>query len=211
MIDAFQSRKRSNRARRSRIPRSLTLSLPEWLEEALPGDDQAFPKVEDRMRLAIRLAHLSVTNGTGGPFGAAVFDDQAGTLVSLGVNLVVQSQFSMAHAEIIAITLAQQAFGTYELGKHGMPRLQLVTSAEPCAMCFGALTWSGIRALVCGARDEDVRAIGFDEGAKISGWVSELEQRGITVLQDVARPEAVSVLQAYRVSGGPIYNASPPF
>src|SRR5690242_13153499 len=110
MIDTFQIRKRSNRARRVRIPRSITLSLPEWLEEALPDDDPVFPKVEDRMRLAIRLAHLSVTNGTGGPFGAAVFDDQAGTLVSLGVNLVVQSQFSIAHAEIIAITLAQQAF-----------------------------------------------------------------------------------------------------
>ena len=185
------------------------LSLPEWLEAAMPGQDQAFPKVEDRMRLAIRLAHLNVTNGTGGPFGAAIFNDLTGTLVSPGINLVVQSKFSMAHAEIIAITLAQQVFNTYELGKHGMPRLQLVTSAEPCAMCFGATTWSGIRAIVCGARAEDVRAIGFDEGAKILDWVSELEQRGITVMQDVARPEAISVLQAYRTLGGPIYNASP--
>lgn len=161
------------------------------------------------MRLVIRLAHLNVTNGTGGPFAAAVFDDLTGTLVSGGINFVVQSNFSVAHAEIIAITLAQQAFKTYELGKQGMPRLQLVTSAEPCAMCFGAITWSGIRSLVCGAREEDVRAIGFDEGAKTSDWVSELEQRGIAVIQDVARPAATGVLQAYRASGGRIYNATP--
>jgi tRNA(Arg) A34 adenosine deaminase TadA len=122
------------------------------------------------MRLAIRLAHLNVTHGTGGPFGAALFNDATGTLVSAGINLVVRSNFSTAHAEIIAITLAQQVSKTYELGKHGMPRLQLVTSAEPCAMCFGAITWSGIRGLVCGARDEDVRAIGFDEGPKIPTW-----------------------------------------
>lgn len=194
---------------RRRAPQNIMLSLPEWLEQALPADGQAFPKVEDRMRLAIRLAHLNITNGTGGPFGAAVFTEQAGILVSPGINLVVHSNFSIAHAEIIAITLAQQAFNTYELGKPGMPRLQLVTSAEPCAMCFGAIIWSGIRTLVCGAREEDVHAIGFDEGAKITAWVSELEQRGISVMQDVARQEAISVLQAYRASGGPIYNGSP--
>ena len=110
---------------------------------------------------------------------------------------------------IIAISLAQRAWGTYELGRPGRPRLQLVSSAEPCVMCFGALTWSGIRSLVCGARDEDVRKIGFDEGAKTPDWASALARRGMTVRRDVCRLEAIDVLRAYEAAGGPIYNATP--
>ncbi len=73
-------------------------------------------------------------------------------------------------------------------------------------MCFGAIPWSGVRRLVCGARDEDARAIGFDEGPKLSDWVTALKDRDITVLRDVLRDEATAVLQEYIASGGIIYN-----
>jgi tRNA(Arg) A34 adenosine deaminase TadA len=47
----------------------------------------------------------------------------------------------------------------------------MVVSTEPCALCLGAIPWSGIRRLVCGARDEDARSIGFDEGEKVPYWI----------------------------------------
>jgi tRNA(Arg) A34 adenosine deaminase TadA len=74
-------------------------------------------------------------------------------------------------------------------------------------MCFGAIPWSGVPRLVCGARDEDARRIGFDEGPKLSGWQEALENRGIHVVRDVLRKEAVEVLDLYVRLGGPIYNA----
>lgn len=74
-------------------------------------------------------------------------------------------------------------------------------------MCFGAIPWSGVSQLICGARDEDARAIGFDEGPKLTDWVSALNSRGITVRRDVLREEAVAVLREYSSSGGVIYNA----
>ncbi len=74
-------------------------------------------------------------------------------------------------------------------------------------MCLGAIPWSGVRHLVCGARDEDASAIGFDEGEKPVEWVPALERRGIIVVRDVLREEAASVLREYAVSGGEIYNA----
>ena len=74
-------------------------------------------------------------------------------------------------------------------------------------MCLGAIPWSGVRGLVCGARDADARGIGFDEGAKPTDWVEALESRGIRVRQDVCRDEAVAVLREYAENGGPIYNA----
>jgi hypothetical protein len=57
--------------------------------------------------------------------------------------------------------------------------------------------------LVCEARDEDGRAIGFDEGPKMPDWIPALERRGISVVRD----EAVAVLEECAGRGGMIYNA----
>jgi tRNA(Arg) A34 adenosine deaminase TadA len=158
------------------------------------------------MRLAVELARENVTQKTGGPFGAAVFEADSGRLVAAGVNLVESSNCSIAHAEMVAIALAQRALGHYDLGRDNITH-ELVTSTEPCAMCLGAIPWSGLRRVVCGARGEDACAIGFDEGAKPADWVGALRSRGIEVLRDVLREEARAVLQEYLASGGLIYNA----
>jgi tRNA(Arg) A34 adenosine deaminase TadA len=159
------------------------------------------------MRLAIELSRLNVEHGSGGPFGAAIFDAVTGELISVGVNRVVPNSCSFAHAEMMAIGLAQAKRGTYDLGGFGMNPHQLVTSTEPCAMCFGAIPWSGLRGLVCGARDSDARSIGFDEGPKIRDWDKELVRRGIAVQRDVLREEARIALLAYGQRGGEIYNS----
>jgi tRNA(Arg) A34 adenosine deaminase TadA len=143
----------------------------------------------------------------GGPFAAAVFESATGRLVAAGVNLVTALNSSIAHAEIVAIMLAQQSAGIYDLGGPGMPPLELVASSEPCAMCLGALAWSGVRRLVCGAAEEDAASIGFDEGAKPSAWEREFGSRGIEVVRGVCREEAAAVLRQYAEQGGVIYNA----
>ena len=56
--------------------------------------------------------------------------------------------------------------------------------------------------------DMPAQAIGFDEGPKLTDWVSALNHRGISVVCDVLRNEAVSVLQEYISAGGTIYNPS---
>jgi len=189
------------------IRSDIRIQIPEWLQTAMTDHRDPFETDESRMRFVIKLARLNIENSTGGPFGAAVFDMENHELISAGVNLVVGTGFSMAHAEMVAISLAQQQLGQYDLGAAGLPRFELVSSCEPCAMCFGALPWSGIRYLACGARDEDARAIGFDEGPKMPSWRQELEKRGITVATDICRDEARRVLDAYSICGGEIYNA----
>jgi len=74
-------------------------------------------------------------------------------------------------------------------------------------MCFGAVPWSGVRHLVCAARDADARAIGFDEGPKLPNWKDALQERGITVETDICRSDAVEILQHYAGDHGLIYNA----
>ncbi len=159
------------------------------------------------MRFAIGLARANVDHGTGGPFGAVVFDRHNNRLVAPGVSLFVTTNCTVAHAEMVAIILAQRSIEHFDLGAKGQPPHELVTSAEPCAMCLGAISWSGARHVVCGAHHENVRALGFDEGPKPLDWVGELECRGISVTRDVCREEAAEVLRYYAESGGEIYNA----
>lgn len=180
---------------------TIELTLPSWLLDMIDAD-HAFATFEDKMSFATMIADRNTTEGTGGPFGAAVFMDS--TLVSAGVNLVVGSGYSMAHAEVVALTFAQQRTGGFDLSD---PTHQLVTSAEPCAMCLGATVWSGVQVVVIGARGEDAEAIGFDEGPKPVDWLDELERRGIAVTRDVLREQAKQVLVRYAEAGGEIYNA----
>lgn len=185
---------------------SFTLRLPDWIEEEVPDPSRLYPDLEGRMGLAIRLARRNVLEGSGGPFGAAVFEISTGRLISPGVNLVIPASCSVAHAEIVAIILAQQRLGSHFLGGASGPRYELVSSTEPCAMCLGALPWSGVSRLVCGARDEDARSIGFDEGVKPRRWRQHLAARGIEVVRDVLRREAAAALRLYAEGGGIIYN-----
>jgi tRNA(Arg) A34 adenosine deaminase TadA len=186
----------------------VTLRLPDWVEDLLPrSGDRIFRTVEDRMRFAIELSRANIQHGGGGPFGAAIFERETGRLLAPGVNLVTSLECSVFHAEMVAIMVAQSVIGDFDLGGPGRPSFELVASTEPCAMCLGATPWSGVRHLVCGARDEDAESVGFDEGAKPSEWVPTLERRGISVQRDVLREEAASVLREYADGGGEIYNS----
>ena len=158
------------------------------------------------MALAIKLADENVSRESGGPFGAAVFDSDTGELVSLGVNRVVESGYSISHAEILALSFAQNILKTHDLSKSVRSNLQLVTSVEPCSMCLGAIPWSGVKSVVSGARNWDAEKVGFDEGPKLDTWPEELEKRGITVFRDIEREAAIKPLQNYLRAGGAIYN-----
>ena len=160
------------------------------------------------MTLAVELSRRNVAERTGGPFGAAVFDLKTCRPLALGVNRVVSSTSAAAHAEVVAICLAGQALGNFDLTEGNEGLTELVTSCSPCAMCLGAIPWSGVSRVVIGAREEDARAVGFDEGNRPSDWVEGLQRRGIEVVEDVLRAEAVAVLQDYVGGGGLVYNSS---
>jgi len=132
--------------------------------------------------------------------------DSTGRLVSVGTNLVVPSSNAFLHAEIVALMFAQHALGSYSLRESGMPKHELVASCAPCAMCLGAVLWSGVTRLITGATRDDALAIGFDEGPVFDESYEYLTARGVTVVPGVLREDARAVLEEYRARGGPIYN-----
>jgi tRNA(Arg) A34 adenosine deaminase TadA len=184
---------------------SFELRLPDWIVErhaqvrALTGD-------VERMRFVIELARENVGRRTGGPFAAAVFESESGRIVAVGPNLVTSLRQSAMHAEVIAIMEAQRRVGSYTLDGDVARRHELVTSCEPCAMCYGAILWSGVRRLVCGATKADAEALGFDEGPVDEASYEYMRRRRIEVVRQVERAAAQEVLTVYAAGEGIIYN-----
>jgi tRNA(Arg) A34 adenosine deaminase TadA len=185
---------------------ALHIALPDWLTQA-GGACGSLATEAERMAFVVELSRRNVETRSGGPFAAAVFEIASGRLVAAATNLVVASNCSAAHAEVLALSFAQQARGDHDLGAAGLPPVELVGSCEPCAMCLGAIGWSGVRRVVCAATGADAELIGFDEGPKPADWAGELRHRGIEVVEGVLRAEAVAVLLTYRQLGGLIYNS----
>jgi tRNA(Arg) A34 adenosine deaminase TadA len=186
--------------------RAVVASCPEWIDQVVDWG-ATYQTDHDKMRLAIELARHNVVRETGGPFGAAVFEMSSGALVSVGVNSVVRSNNSILHAEMLAIMLAQQRAGSYTLRRTELPPHELFSSCDPCAMCLGAVLWSGVRRLVTGADRSDACALNFDEGPIFPESYAYLSARGMAITRGVLRHEAVAILQLYRRQGGLIYNA----
>ncbi|MFW6078144.1 MAG: nucleoside deaminase [Gemmatimonadota bacterium] len=183
----------------------IRISMPEWTADVL-GRESVYATDADRVALAIDLARGNIDLATGGPFGAAVFEAETGRLVSVGVNRVVPLRNALLHAEVVALMRAHERVGSYTLRGDGLPRHELVTSCEPCAMCLGAALWSGVGRLVAGATREDAERLGFDEGPVFEESYAYLERRGIEVVRGLRREEARRVLELYVEKGGLIYN-----
>jgi tRNA(Arg) A34 adenosine deaminase TadA len=126
----------------------------------------------------------------------------------MGVNRVVPTGCSSAHAEVMALSLAQKRLGTYDLGSSPSSDYELVVNWRPCAMCFGAVLWSGVRHLcIAGSGPELEELTGFDEGPIHPDWKVELTKRGISIEEDILRAEAVDLFRLFRASGRLVYNA----
>lgn len=181
------------------------VSLPAWVPD-LVDFSETYAGDEARMRLVITLARENVERGTGGPFGAAVFERASGTLVAVGVNSVTRLNNSTLHAEMMALQLAEKRIASYSLGADDHPAHELVTSCAPCAMCLGAVLWSGVTRLLFGAAREDAERVQFDEGPVFAESYAYLRARGVEIAGPVLREEARSVLERYRELGGEVYN-----
>ena len=115
------------------------------------------------MEFVLGLANSNILKKTGGPFSAAIFNADTNELVSCGVNRVVPESSSAAHAEMMAIMLAQKTLNTFEFSLKG--NFQMVTSSKMCIMCLGNVIWSGLKEVAFSADTADVQSItGFDEG-----------------------------------------------
>ncbi len=76
------------------------------------------------------------------PFGALLTDVDGNILMEQG-NVQITEKRCTGHAETVLVERASHAYSREFLGK-----CTLYTSAEPCAMCAGAIYWAGIGRVV---------------------------------------------------------------
>lgn len=100
---------------------------------------------EQYMQMAIREARAAAAADEI-PVGAVIVSD--GRVIGRGRNATEALQDVTAHAEILAITAAEQSRGAKYLDD-----ATLYVTLEPCLMCAGAIGWSQLRRIVIGARD----------------------------------------------------------
>ncbi|MFD1715687.1 nucleoside deaminase [Amnibacterium flavum] len=182
----------------SALATRFTAELPAWVLDEMADVPETLATDEERMALVHRLADRNFREKTGGPFAAIVVESESGAIVSVGVNVVLASGLSVGHAEVVALSLAETRVGGWDLGAEGAPARELVVNWRPCAQCYGATLWSGVRRLVVAGHGPELEHLTkFDEGPVREDWAEQFEARGISVTQDVLRDEALAVFAAY--------------
>lgn len=109
----------------------------------------------EAMMKAIEKARETMNKNFGGPFGAAIVDEN-GEIVVVSSNLVLHDNDPTAHAEVNAIREACKKLGTYDLSGY-----VLYATGYPCPMCMSAIIWANIKKVYFGCTPEDAEKIGF--------------------------------------------------
>ena len=141
------------------------------------------------LRLAVELSGGYRNDERRWPFGAVVVAH--GSVISRGVNQVVELNDPTAHAEIMALRAAAA-----ELRSYAIDDGVLYSSAEPCPMCLAASYWARITRIVFAATTRDVAQVGFDDLTVYDQLRLPKERRSIRedAADDGLRAEAVPVL-----------------
>ena len=177
--------------------RDISLKLPLWTEQIVKRE-QVYPTVNDKMGFVLDILSSQITRETGYPFAAAIFDKMH-KMVGVGVNNSLLLRNSTAHAEMLALQFAQAGIGKAYLPKS--EGFTLVTSAQPCCMCIGAIFNSGVRELVIAASQQDVTEIlGFGPGPLHPEWREFFAAKDITVVEDVERERTRRLMLEYKTA-----------
>ncbi|MEI8277243.1 MAG: nucleoside deaminase [Hyphomicrobiales bacterium] len=113
------------------------------------------PTDEDLLRRAFDVAESALENGNH-PFGAILVGPDGEVLLEAENGYLPDGDMT-AHAERLLATAACKAFEPDELAE-----CTLYSSAEPCAMCAGAIYWAGIGRIVYGLSEARLKTITGD-------------------------------------------------
>ncbi|WP_137151416.1 nucleoside deaminase [Devosia sp. FKR38] len=108
---------------------------------------------ESLLRQAFAVAQRSRAQGDH-PFGAILADRDGTVLMEQGNGFSAEGHDRTAHAEKLLATRAGKAFSLEVLAG-----ATLYSSAEPCAMCAGAIYWAGIGRVVFGQTERGLKAM----------------------------------------------------
>lgn len=110
------------------------------------------PYDHDLLRQSFAVARQSRERGDH-PFGAVLADKDGKVLREQGNGFSSEGNDRTAHAERLLASWAAK-----HLSLEDLAGCTLYSSAEPCAMCSGAIYWAGIGRVVFGQTERDLKA-----------------------------------------------------
>jgi tRNA(Arg) A34 adenosine deaminase TadA len=109
------------------------------------------PELDEKfLRQSFEVARRALRNGNH-PFGAVLVSGLGRVLLEVE-NGFMPDRDMTGHAERLAATQASKQFAANVLAKS-----TLYASAEPCAMCAGAVYWAGIGRIVYGLSEKRLK------------------------------------------------------
>jgi len=145
------------------------------------------------MQQAITLGLNAINEGTGGPFGAVIV--QNNKIIGRGQNTVLEKCDPTAHAEVNAIRDACDHIKNFEL-----KNCDIYTSCEPCTMCLGAIYWSRLAHIYYAANRTDAAAIGFDDEYIYQEFEVNQKFRKLPMIE-VQRQDAIALFKKWQIKG----------
>ena len=123
------------------------------------GGGATLPDMDDEalLRKAFDLARRARDQGQH-PFGAILVDAAGTVLMEQGNAFLEEGHDMTAHAERLIATRASKQWRPPFL-----KNCTLYSTAEPCAMCAGAIYWAGIGRVVYGQAESDLKAMTGDD------------------------------------------------
>ena len=159
---------------------------------------------------ACEVALESVATHGGGPFGAVILqlDGEApedGVYTNREIlrywtnfNHVTLINDPTAHAEVMTIRSACQSLGVFNLGEvrkedsllpqpSAYSHCIIYINAEPCPMCYGAISWSRIKTLIFSATryDSAVQGVDFSDEDIYSDLQKDYRNREINIFRSI--------------------------
>jgi tRNA(Arg) A34 adenosine deaminase TadA len=170
-------------------------SLDEYHQYLAPQIEQALEDLEMEehhipyIRECIRLAEEAKRNGNH-PFGSIlVHQDKILLRAQNAVN--TYNDLSQHPESILAITAASKYDGDF------LAEVTMYTSTEPCAMCSGAIYWSGIGRVVFAVSNAKMREFAPGGLSMTCRQVFESGTRLVEVIGPVLEDEAAQVHVGY--------------
>ena len=150
------------------------------------------------MRRALAEARRNLVRADGGPFGACIL--RGGRVIAVARNTVLLRRDPTCHAEVNAIRLAARRLGTHDLSG-----CMICTTTEPCPMCFAAIHWAGIDAIVFGTRIADAARLGFRELTVSNRTLRRLGGGAVRIVGGVLLAECRGLLREWEGLRLPVY------
>jgi tRNA(Arg) A34 adenosine deaminase TadA len=143
------------------------------------------------LRRCFAVARRAIANGNH-PFGALLVDGDGQVLIEME-NGFMPSRDATGHAERLLATKACMSFGA-DVRRAST----LYSSAEPCAMCAGAIYWAGIGRVVYGLSEHRLRQLtgNHPENPTLDlpcRTVFEAGQRAVEVVGPLLEDEAAAM------------------